>query len=193
MKKLLGIIVLGLLWSNIGFTNDLLVSPKGIKLNESALKYFDQNMIENKKRFIYKPKDYFLIFMNNEQIHIRNNDPKYTIVSVEAGEFINFEDCKKKIIVFNNNIEKKVPNVKTKFKGTAEVPEKHWNDPSGKSLIFGTDFYLNESPKNGPIIRTSCTDWSAEIENSKNWGDNLSITLNTKEYNLFLIEKVFPK
>jgi len=49
MKKLLGIMVLVLLWCNVGLANSLLVSSNGIKLNESALKYFDQNLIENKK------------------------------------------------------------------------------------------------------------------------------------------------
>ena len=41
--------VLVLLWCNVGLANSLLVSSNGIKLNESALKYFDQNLIENKK------------------------------------------------------------------------------------------------------------------------------------------------
>ena len=77
----------------------------------------------------------------------------------------------------------------------------HFVDPLDKShhKFFMVEdmmlplFTADNQEKNGPIIRTSCTDWSAEIENSKNWGDNLSITLNTKEFNLFLIEKVFPK
>ena len=196
MKKLFPSILvlgLGLMWCNVGLTNSLLVSSNGIKLNESALKYFDQNLIENKKKFIYKSKDYFMVFIDREQIHIRNNDPKYTIVSINEGQFMSFESCKKEIVSLTNLIKNNIPNAKTKFQGTVENPQKHWNDPSGKSLIFGTDFYLNESPKNGPIIRTSCTDWSTEIENSKNWQDNLNKTMNTKEYNLFLIEKVFPK
>ena len=196
MKKLFPSILvlgLGLMWCNVGLTNSLLVSSNGTKLNESALKYFDQNLIENKKKFIYKSKDNFMIFIDKEQIHIRNNDPKYTIVSIVEGQFMSFESCKKEIVSLTNLIKNNAPNAKTKFQGTVENPQKHWNDPSGKSLIFGTDFYLNESPKNGPIIRTSCTDWSTEIENSKNWQDNLKKTMNTKEYNLFLIEKVFPK
>tara|TARA_B110000259_G_C13727528_1_gene287106 strand:- start:164 stop:568 length:405 start_codon:yes stop_codon:yes gene_type:complete len=134
-----------------------------------------------------------MVFIDREQIHIRNNDPKYTIVSIDEGQFMSFEKCKKEIVSLTNLIKNNTPKAKIKFQGTAKNPKKHPNDPSGKSLIFGTDFYLNESPKNGPIIRTSCTDWSTEIENSKNWQDNLKKTMNTKEYNLFLIEKVFPK
>ena len=37
-----------------------------------------------------------MIFVNEVQIHIRNNDKNYTIVGFDDGEFINFEDCKKK-------------------------------------------------------------------------------------------------
>ena len=81
-----------------------------------------------------------------------------------------------------------VSNVKTKEKGSADKPRKHWNDPSGKSLTFGTDFYLNESPENGPVIRTNCTDWSSELETSRNLVDHLGKTINLKEYNLFLIK-----
>ena len=176
------------IFSKITFADNLLVSANGIKLGESALKYFDKNFIESKKMFIYKSKDYFMIFANEEQINIRNNDSEYTIVSVDEGILMSFEDCKKKIKLLINHIEKIVPTVKRKEKGSAENPRKHWNDPSGKSLVFGTDFYLNESPENGPVIRTHCVDWSTEIENSKNWQDNLGKTINLKEFNLFLIK-----
>ncbi len=188
MKKLSLYVFLGLLWCNVGFADTSIMSVKGMKLNESALKYFDKNFIESKKKFIYKSKDYFMIFVNKEQIHIRNNDPEYTIVSVDEGILMSFEDCKKKIKLLINHIEKVVPTVKRKEKGSAENPRKHWNDPSGKSLVFGTDFYLNESPENGPVIRTKCIDWSTEIENSKNWQDNLGKSINLKEFNLFLIK-----
>jgi len=133
-----------------------------------------------------------MIFIDKEQIHIRNNDPKYTIVSIDEGQFMSFESCKKEIVSLTNLIKNNTPNAKIKFQGTAKNPKKHWNDPSGKSLIFGTDFYLNESPKNGPVIRTSCTDWSTEIENSKNSQDNLGLSKNLKEFNLFLI-KMYSK
>ena len=73
------------IFSKITFADNLLVSANGIKLGESALKYFDKNFIESKKMFIYKSKDYFMIFANEEQINIRNNDSEYTIVSVDEG------------------------------------------------------------------------------------------------------------
>lgn len=189
IKKISFIVICTLfIFSKITLADNLLVSANGIKLNESALKYFDKNFIESKKMFIYKSKDYFMIFVNTEQILIRNNDPEYTIVNVDEGVLMSFEDCKKKIKLLINHIERIVPTAKRKNKGSAENPSKHWDDPSGKSLVFGTSFYLNESPENGPVIKISCTDWSTEIENDRNWQDSLAKSINTKEFNLFLIK-----
>ena len=188
MKKLSLYVFLGLLWCNVGFADTSIMSVKGMKLNESALKYFDKNLIESKKEFLYESKDYFMIFANKVQIHIRNNDKNYTIVGFDDGEFINFEDCKKKISLIVNQVKTSFPNAKRKEKGSAEEPGKHAGDPSGKSFIFGTDFYLNDTPSNGPVIRVKCTDWSDEIEKSKNWKDNFRKSINSKEFNLFLIE-----
>lgn len=188
MKKLYLYIFIILNWLNVCFANELLISDNGIKLGDSALKYFDQNLIESKKRFIYKSDEYFMIYVQGEQINIRNNDPNYTIASIQGGKKMSFNECKKEINNLIAEIKALVPNVKTKEKGSADNPRKHWNDPSGKSLTFGLDFYLNESPKDGPVIRTNCTDWSSEIETSKNFVDHLGKTINLKEFNLFLIK-----
>tara|TARA_Y100000816_G_scaffold291205_1_gene281902 strand:- start:101 stop:679 length:579 start_codon:yes stop_codon:yes gene_type:complete len=188
MKKLYLYIFIILNWLNVCFANELLISDNGIKLGDSALKYFDQNLIESKKRFIYKSDEYFMIYVQGEQINIRNNDPNYTIASIQGGKKMSFNECKKEINNLIAEIKALVPNVKTKEKGSADNPRKHWDDPSGKSLTFGLDFYLNESPKDGPVIRTNCTDWSPEIETSKNFVDHLGKTINLKEFNLFLIK-----
>ena len=188
MKKLYLYIFIILNWLNVCFANELLISDNGIKLGDSALKYFDQNLIESKKRFIYKSDEYFMIYVQGEQINIRNNDPNYTIASIQGGKKMSFNECKKEINNLIAEIKALVPNVKTKEKGSANNPRKHWDDPSGKSLTFGLDFYLNESPKDGPVIRTNCTDWSSEIETSKNFVDHLGKTINLKEFNLFLIK-----
>jgi hypothetical protein len=172
----------------ITFANELLVSSNGIKLGDSALKYFDQNLIESKKKFIYKSDEYFMIYVQGEQINIKNNDANYTIVSIKGGQKMGFEECKKEIIKLIAEIKALVPNVKTKENGSADNPRKHGGDPSGKSLTFGLDFYLNESPKDGPVIRTNCTDWSSEFETSRNFVDHLGKTIILKEFNLFLIK-----
>ena len=188
MKKLYLYIIIILNWLNVCVANELLISANGIKLGDSALKYFDQNLIESKKKFIYKSDEYFMIYVQGEQINIRNNDPNYTIASIQGGKKMSFNECKKEINNLIAEIKALVPNVKTKEKGSANNPRKHWDDPSGKSLTFGLDFYLNESPKDGPVIRTNCTDWSSEIETSKNFIDHLGKTINLKEFNLFLIK-----
>jgi len=188
MKKI--ILLIFILFSpKLTFANDLLVSTNGIKLGDSLLKYIPyKDLIENNKKFYYKSKDYFMVGFKGEEIHVRNNDPQYTIVSVNEGQNMSFDECKKEIVNLIAKIKTLVPNVKTKEKGSADNPRKHWNDPSGKSLTFGTDFYLNISPENGPVIRTNCTDWSSELETSRNFVDNLGKTINLKEYNLFLIK-----
>jgi len=169
------------------FANDLLVSDKGIKIGDSALKYFDKDLIESKKRLIYPKDNYFMIFVDGAQILIKNNDPNYTIGSVDDGRFIKFNECQ---ILMENQIKKYkklFPKAKLSKRGTFENPIKHWSDPSKKSLFVGFDFYLNEYPSKGPAIRIECTDWSNEIETTKNWQDNFKKSINSKEFNLFLL------
>ena len=67
MKKLYLYIIIILNWLNVCVANELLISANGIKLGDSALKYFDQNLIESKKRFIYKSDEYFMIYVQGEQ------------------------------------------------------------------------------------------------------------------------------
>ena len=190
MKKIFLYIFLGLvlIFSKLAYADNLLISSKGIKLGDSALKYFDKNFIENNKRFIYPTNEYFMIFVENQQINIKNNDKNYIIENIDEGEFIRFDECQN---LFNNELKKykeSYPNAIQVNRGTFEDPNKHWSDPSGKSLIVGFDFYLNEHPSKGPVVRLGCVDWSKEIETSKNWGDNFKKAMNTKNFNLFLIK-----
>ena len=189
MKKTSLYIFLGLIliFSKPSYANDLLISDNGIKIGDSALTYFDKNFIESKKRLIYPKDDYFLIFVDGSQINIKNNDPNYTIASIDDGAFVKFDQCKN---LLNNQIKKYkklFPNVKQVKRGTFEDPIKHWSDPSKKSLLVGFDFYLNEHPSNGPAIRLECTNWSKEIETTKNYQDNFTKSINSKEFNLFLL------
>ena len=169
------------------FANDLLVSDKGIKIGDSALKYFDKDLIESKKRLIYPKDNYFMIFVDGAQINIKNNDPNYTIGSIDDGRFIKFNECQ---ILMENQIKKYkklFPKAEQSKRGSFENPIKHWSDPSKKSLLVGFDFYLNGHPSKGPVIRIECTDWSNEIETTKNWQDNFTKSINSKEFNLFLL------
>ena len=57
-----------------------------------------------------------MIFVNTEQILIRNNDPEYTIVNVDEGVLMSFEDCKKKITHANKELFKKSKKPNDKYK-----------------------------------------------------------------------------
>ena len=154
------------------FANDILVSDKGIKIGDSALKYFDKDLIESKKRLIYPKDNYFMIFVDGAQINIKNNDPNYTIGSIDDGRFIKFNECQ---ILMENQIKKY-----KKLFPKAEQSQRG-------SLLVGFDFFLNGHPSKGPAIRIECTDWSNEIETTKNWQDNFTKSINSKEFNLFLL------
>ena len=88
MKKLLMIITLSLCFitpsqaeDNI---NNLLI--EGVSVGDSLLNFYDKELIENKKVFIYKNKKFFSFseynpskFKNFDliQVHLKNNDNKY--------------------------------------------------------------------------------------------------------------------
>ena len=99
------------IYSKLTFANELLVSSNGIKLGDSLLKYIPyKDLIEKHKKFYYKSKDYFMVGFKNEEIHVRNNDPQYTIVSINEGLNMSFEKCKKE----KTEPPKEKPNPKKK-------------------------------------------------------------------------------
>ena len=125
-------------------------------------------------------KDYYHI-----QVHFKTKDKNYTISSI-AGviKYKNeFEKCKKKKKEITKDILNAFPNFRSVDHGTYSWSQ----DPSGKSLVSQHFFELG-TKKYNDNIGISCYDWSDEISNKYNWFDNLRVSVQTKEFDHWLIE-----
>ena len=190
MKKILGIVVLGLLLSLSAKADDIdEFEIEGMSIGESALEHFTKNQIEKNKYFAYPLKDYFqsyVITPNSDrygsiQFSIKDGDNDFILESIEGAiSPIDFFECKKQKKTIEKEIKEIFPNLKVNY----GKEEPMWSDTDSKAIT--TDFYLNTSFFDGGIIRVMCVDRSKRVEEEKGWADSLRVIINSKEFNIFI-------
>ena len=166
MKKLLGILVLGLLWCNISLADDIRdYQLYNMSIGDSALDFFSKSEIKkNKMMHWYKNKKVTPVSIeingkdyDTVSFSYWTNDENYTIIEVTGMKDYanNIKQCYK---------EKKdqVKIIKESFTSLKETSEKgkHPADKSGKSKFDSTEFIF----KSGGFIRIACYDWSKKMK-----------------------------
>jgi len=191
MKKLLGIVVLGLFLITPSQADDIRdFQIEGMSVGDSLLEYFTEQEIENHVeheyfKFITVNKKKFLAveFVGLPQLEdyealqfaIKKNDKKYKIYMVKG--MIKFQEdinaCYKKL----NNIDKDLSGLfKNLSRDTSDST--HPADPSGKSTVKSIVYWF---PTND-LIEIECYDWSKE----KGFIDHLRIGATKNEFNKWL-------
>ena len=193
MKKILGILVLGLLLITPSWADDIRdFEIEGMSVGDSLLDYLTKKEISEEKN-----SKYSLYYKNNKFVQIgyyknlknydsvsvifKPNDKNYKIYSL-AGKIIfekNISDCYSK----KNEI---VSELKDLFGSEVEIDSyerSHSADKTGKSKNNTTTFNF-KSNKDG--IGVSCYDWSEEITKEKRWFDNLKVIIHSEEFINFL-------
>ena len=184
MKKLLGIVVLGLLLITSSQADDIRdFEIEGISIGDSLLDYMTKKEIKSSRRNYAKNKKYYVVgyeenlnIYDSVDIYLKSGDNKYIVRSLTGTIFMKTKECliKKKEIVeelrdmFSNATERTYDNVS------------HSYDKSGKSKQHQTGFLL-KSKNDDDHIRVECTDWSKKFENENNWQDNLGVGAVSKE------------
>ena len=127
--------------------NNLLI--EGVSVGDSLLNFYDKELIENNKVFLYKKKKFFSFSEYNPskfkdfdliQVHLKNNDNKYKIYSVTGSIFFknDMPGCMKKKAELNNDISDLVKNSKQK-----DESAKHPYDKTGESLYWANFFIFD--------------------------------------------------
>ena len=189
MKKLLGIVVLGLLLTLSAKADDIRdFEIEGISIGDSLLDFYSEKEIKQniKVNYFSRIKDKTFVtaeirddkFKNYDglQIILKRNDNTYKIYGMHGIIFYekNINLCYKKLSEISKDIEK---NIKYELKDVFENL-----DMGGKRGRYsGTTFLLKFG-----IISVHCYDWSKEIEKKKRWTDNLRVNIKTDEYENFL-------
>ena len=187
MKKLLGIVVLGLLWCNVGFADDIRdFEIEGISIGDSLLDHFSDTEIKKGKLTPYpKSKKFNSIrfweptfdfeMYDSIGISFKTNDKNYQIFGLSGAVFYdsdekNIEDCYKK----KDEIVKELSAI---FE-TAEIwnnKGSHPGDKSGKSKTVTTYFEF----KSGAASKIGCVDYSNEKE-KEGFSDHMQISVYSK-------------
>ena len=181
MKKLLGVIVLGLLLGGSTYADNISdFEIGGMSIGESALKYFSTSELKrNKQKNWYNKDNYSTSTINEINISYKTKDKKYLIVALETYEFMDIKTCLEKL-------PKEFDSLKdlfgTKVKIIGPTRTKHWADKSNNSWYEG--YYFNFQSKDS--ISVECYNWSDKITAKEGWEDHLRFIIRTNEFNNFL-------
>ena len=185
MKKILGIVVLGLLLTLSAKADDIRdFEIEGMSIGDSLLDFFTEKEINNMDITEYPKSDKYIMLGYNSKtkfkyyeamsFHVKKNDKKFIIHSLKAGNYYkkNFNECfskKQKIIndlVLNLNIKE------------SDEYEYKYKIDDGNSVAYINDFLLDNTDK----IRVWCVNWSEATEVKRNFTDNLAVALNPRYF-----------
>ena len=191
MKKLLGILVLGLFLITPSQADDIReFQIEGMSIGDSALDFFSEEEIkENIVRYDESSGDRTYttveIFSNETSFNLnlydglvliyKTKDNKFTLDSVTGTIFYvnNIEECYVKLDVVINNISELFVSIKpTKIK-TVNLTLGKW---TGSKLIF----------KSGDFVSVRCADYHKE-----KYKDHLRISIHKKEYMDWIKDKAY--
>ena len=187
MKKLLGILVLGLFLITPSWADDIRdFQIEGMSIGDSALDYFSEKDIKKNSKNQYKKKDFTHVENNNYSffktyyaldINFKTGDPEYIIQGLSG--IINYRNksmvkCKKQLKKIFNEISLLLPKFKKSTIRTVPMPD----DPSGKSTDTWAGFFSDQGS-----VTIGCLDYSDERPNKM---DHLDVTIRTNEFNNFL-------
>jgi hypothetical protein len=188
MKKLLGIMVLGLLMSGNAYSakiSDFEVA--GMSIDESALKYYsEKKLIDNYQDWfapkysvseIEEKKDSF----DDIQLIYKPNDSEFKIEGISALEYIDGKECQKKLDNEASSIQGQFTPQEVKF--YKKKTFKHSADKSGKSKV--TSVKIKFKSDKGVLI-IACYDWSDSYAAKMDYNDNLRFSIRSKSYANFL-------
>ncbi len=190
MKKLFGIVVLGLLLSlNAKADNISDFQIEGMSVGDSLLKFYSEKEI---KKFIvkkqgYKDKSFVrghikknLKIYDEISFHIKKKDSNYIIENI--GGLLDFNN---KIDECNLEKDKTVNELKELFPNSKydSASNPHPQDKTNKSMVYTSFFYF----KDGGQSRVQCYDWSKKMK----FSDYLKISLGSAEYRDWLTNKAW--
>ena len=164
---------------------------EGISIGDSLLDYLSEEEIKKKMTFPYGVEEFLTVFYRSPNFSTyygvqitSSNSENYKIEALEGGNFTNnFNECKKK----KSSVEKEIIDLFPDLNVVYQDESKHWADPSGLSKSITTNILFGKSYDEAGVIRVNCTDWSEKIEKEKGWKDNFRVIMNSKKFNIFLI------
>jgi hypothetical protein len=191
--KVLLIIFIVSSYCNVAKSDDIRdFQIEGISVGDSLLKFASEEKIKlsisnqeypNNKFTIYEAEK--LVQSDNYEylsVTTKKNDKNYIITSISGSiNYDELDDCLKKKVSIQNEIEKIID-----FDEKEEVEYSSSKDKTGKSIIYGIQYYLKPSPSNEAIL-VNCYHYTKEFGANR----NLSVSVNQEEFAYFLINEAY--
>ena len=187
MKKLLGIVVLGLLWCNVGFADDISeYEIEGISIGDSLLDHLSKEEIITeieltRPAYNHLNNDFGEVYLygnfdNYDRLSffVKPKDKHYAIYSIAGG--ISYDDKLEECFAKQKEIEKEFSSMYKNAK-KRKYSLKLTLDPTGESVTHNIEFTFDS----GDFIEINCTKYKKSLKIENNWEDALQVTVNKKE------------
>ena len=195
MKRLLLILILTFSFQTLTKADDIKdFEIEGISIGDSLLDYFNENEILStlKKQpsngYLYPSKKYRSArfvdsskFSNYEKVIVAFRDKDKQFIIEHIMGVIDYKNNFSKCFIKLDSVENAIDDFKSDFSKNKRTYY-HSGDPTGKSKITQVGYEF----ANGPIIVTSCADWSKET----NIPDALRVEIQSMNFRIF-IEEVY--
>ena len=198
MKKLFIIIIIFIsfqTWTKADDIRDFEI--EGMSMGDSLLDHLDtigvtKNEILKKELFYYPKSKKFAgiafsdrgFFKTYSLVQFTINPDTYIIEDLSGViDITNQKDCEKK----QKKIFSEISEIFKSGKKTEDVFRSHAFDKTGNSIANGL-YIENET---GDQISVECYIWGKEIQNEKNWGDNLKVNITSKKIIYFLNNEAY--
>jgi len=189
MKKLLGILVLGLFLITPSQADDIRdLEIEGISVGDSLLDYFTKKEIDNNKYYLFENKnwagfskiDSYYETYEAMQFFFKENDKKYKIYRLEGK--ILYEDSDEHINECGPQKKKTVGQIDIILKNVARKIDngkfKHSADKSGLSIVEQVIYVF----KDGSSVSVECKNWSDKITKEEGFIDNFQVSISFDEF-----------
>ena len=196
MKKLLGIVVLGLFLITPSHANDIRdLEIESMAIGDSLLDYFNKKEIKDKTSLYYKNNKFASFVISNlpifetyddVQVTYKPSDNEYKLHSIEGqiGFPVDIKNCYKKMDQMVNDISEFYKEIS---KRTQKDTWSHGADKTGESKITSVVFYFDT----GGGTQIACTDWSDKMTKKNNRPDMLIISIDSEEFQNFLLNEAY--
>ena len=156
---------------------------EGVSIGDSLLRFYNKKDIErNIDRTPYKSDEFLMITPPSSskiyemiQFHTKKNDENYIIHSISGQNLMPVSSCITERDKILHEIKSLFPNTKLIDLGKRDHP--------GYKNSYSYSIYFKF--KSGDLIEIACYDFNDQP--NKNLGDKLTISLDTKEFNQFLL------
>ncbi len=165
---------------------------EGISIGDSLLNFSSEKLIKKAKAKSQFDNDKYIIYRfdrlkNPEKydwvsVTTKKNDEKYIITNIAGA--IDYDELDKCLL-----LKKEIEDfIESTFKSVQKQEDKYpsGQDKTGKSIIYGTQYYFKPYPSN-EAISVNCY----HMTNESNVRRSLKVAVNDEDYAYFLINEAY--